>query len=272
MNKIPLLLFAVLLGGCFHDTGDNQTADVAPPAAVAHGEIVATVNGVKIPAVRISAYALSGGQNGDRQSIVNNMIVSELITQQARTAGLHNQPNIAEQLIVAEQTVLGRAYTQKFITELPVSDEAVQSKYDELKADFAGRHEYRSAHILVEDEALAKDLHAQIAADNGKMADLAAQHSQDPGSSAQGGDLGWLEASVLVPEFSEALIAAEPGSLVPQPVKTRFGFHIIMVKERRPVAVPAMSDEFRERIKQAIRADSFASHLAELRERAQISQ
>ncbi|MBM3162152.1 MAG: peptidylprolyl isomerase [Chlorobi bacterium] len=57
---------------------------------------------------------------------------------------------------------------------------------------------------------------------------LARQYSQDPGSSVRGGDLGWFDRKSVVPEFSEAVFSARPGSLT-RPVQTKFGLHIIRV-------------------------------------------
>lgn len=265
MKKTAVFVLSLMAAGCFHDAAQEETAEAASDA----GAIVAEVNGVQIPETRVRIYApAAAGQ--DRDTIVDNIIAGEIIAQAARAAGMHLRPETAEELQVAEQTVLGRAYTRDFIDKTPVSAETVSLRYEELTSEFAGRHEYRTAHILVEDEALAQDLHSQLAADGGKFAALAREHSRDPGSAAQGGELGWTDSRALVPEYAAAMEATAPGELAAAPVRTQFGWHIIRVEEKRPLTPPPMNDELRHNIEQSVRAELFSAHLQELRAAADI--
>lgn len=84
-------------------------------------------------------------------------------------------------------------------------------------------------HILVEDEAAAQDALDRLEAGE-DFAELAGELSTDPGSGENGGDLGPVEPGMMVPEFEEALFAAEEGEVV-GPVESEFGFHVI---ERLP--------------------------------------
>ena len=278
MKKIFIIAFTVLVAGCFEKT-ETKTADAAsttPPVgevaageSAVDGEIIATVNGVPISAARIAVYAPADAPN--TEGVVENIITSELIAQEARKAGMDKQPDIVEQVHVAEQTVLGRAYTQQFISDNPVADEKISQLYEQLKAEYSDKFEYRSAHILVDDESLAQDLHAQISADGDKFAELAAQHSKDPGSAANGGDLGWADPRELVPEYANTMQATAPGQLA-APVQSQFGWHIIRVDEKRAINVPELNDEMRRRIQQREQAEQFTRHLEELRATATITR
>jgi len=64
------------------------------------------------------------------------------------------------------------------------------------------------------------------------FAALARAHSEDPGSAASGGDLGWVNPGQMVPEFEKAMADLKPGELSP-PVQSQFGWHLIQVLERR---------------------------------------
>lgn len=75
----------------------------------------------------------------------------------------------------------------------------------------------------------AQDVLAKLK-DGGDFADLAKQNSADPGSAAQGGDLGWFGKGVMVSEFETAAFAMKPGD-VSDLVKTQFGYHIIKVED-----------------------------------------
>lgn len=109
----------------------------------------------------------------------------------------------------------------------------------------------RARHILIEPseirseaeaKALADDIRARIA--NGEsFADLAREYSDDPGSALSGGDLGWTMPGQMVPAFEEKMNASEIGE-ISDPFKSRFGWHILEVTDRREAD---MSEEYRER-------------------------
>lgn len=263
-----VILFSTVLfaAGC---VDENKSAEGDSYSVEGKGRIIAVVNGSEIPELRISVYSPVAGAQPP-EAVLENIISSELIMQAARKQGMHKMPDISEQLKIAEQSVLGGAYTQNFIATHPVSEETVAARYEELRQSLEGQNEYRTAHILVEDEALAKDLHAQISADGGKFAALAGEHSIDAGSARQGGELGWTEPRALVPEYAAAMQQTEPGALAPAPVQTQFGWHIIRVDEKRPLSVPALDGELRHNIEQSVRAEMFSQHLEELRTAAEI--
>ena len=231
--------------------------------------IIAVINGKPIPALRLSLYATQGGR---QQDVVQNAIASELIAQAARKAGMDQDPETAQRLIIAEQNVLGGLYTQKFIAEHPVTEEDVQARYDLLKEQAQGEKEYKSSHILVETEDLAREIYDQVAEDADDFADLAKEHSTDTGSGAKGGDLGWVHPDALVPEYADALRSTPPGELAVAPVRSQFGWHIIMVTDARPVTVPELSDQMRQQINRAIQIEIFTKHLAELEADATITR
>jgi len=131
---------------------------------------------------------------------------------------------------VALQKVIGAA----------VTDSALQAAYDARFADFTGQTEYNAAHILVADEARAKELKAELDA-GGDFAELARVNSTDTGSGANGGDLGWFGLGMMVKPFEEAVVAAEPGK-VTDPVKSDFGWHLILVKETRIAEKPTLEE------------------------------
>ena len=269
MKKTAILALSIFAGGCFHDAARQAEGESDAAPAPAAGEIVAVVNGMEIPEMRVDAYApFSGGQS--REAVLDNVIVSEIIAQAALAAEMHLRPDIAGQMQVAEQTVLGRAYAQEFLLQNTVTAEAVSLRYEELKSEFAGHSEYRTAHILVEDESLAQELHARIAADGGLFSELAREHSKDSGSAENDGDLGWADPRALVPEYAAEIERTEPGALAAAPVKTQFGWHIIRVDEKRPLSPPPLDDNLRADIEQAARAELFSAHLEELRAAADI--
>jgi len=87
-----------------------------------------------------------------------------------------------------------------------------------------------AAHILVGDEKKAREILGKIQSGE-KFADLAKKYSKCP-SGKKGGDLGWFERGDMVPVFEKATFSGEIGSVV-GPVKTEFGWHLILVKDKR---------------------------------------
>lgn len=109
--------------------------------------------------------------------------------------------------------------------DMEVTDEEVQEYYDNFKPEINARH------ILVEDEAKAKEVIAKLN-EGGDFAELAKEYSTDPGSAENGGELGWFGAGAMVPEFEEAAYALEVNK-VSEPVQSSFGYHIIQVTEKK---------------------------------------
>lgn len=123
---------------------------------------------------------------------------------------------------------LGDALTK----DIKISDKDIKGYYDKNKAEFFVKDQVHVAHILVQKEEDAK----KISGDLKKGADfakLAKQHSIDPGSKDNGGELPWTEKEQFVPEFSNASWALQPGQLS-EPVKTTYGFHIIKLLGKKP--------------------------------------
>lgn len=138
---------------------------------------------------------------------------------------------------------------------IEVDEAELKSFYADNREQFVGPEQRRASHILIEgDDADAKatieDL-AQQLNDGADFAELARAHSQDPGSSDAGGDLGFFQRDVMEPAFEEAVFALEVGE-VSEPVKTEFGYHLIQLTE---IDAPAGADfaEARDDIEQQYR-------------------
>lgn len=89
---------------------------------------------------------------------------------------------------------------------------------------------------MAKKQELAEKLDKELKADNSKFAQYAKKYSEDPGSAKQGGDLGFFSKDKMVPEFAETAFSAKPNT-VSDVVKTQFGYHIIMVQDRREAGV-----------------------------------
>ena len=137
----------------------------------------------------------------------------------------------------------------------PVKPEDVKAAYDEQIATgkLGTKEERRASHILitagadVKDadraaaEAKANEIAAQVRKNPASFADVAKKQSQDPGSAAQGGDLGFFARGAMVKPFEEAVFAAKKGDIL-GPVKTDFGYHVIRVTDVKPAKVKTLAE------------------------------
>ncbi len=124
------------------------------------------------------------------------------------------------------------------LVQVNVDAAEVRKHYDENAKLYTQGEERKAAHILIavkpdardEDKAAARkkaeDLAGQVKAAPGRFAELAKLHSQDPGSAAQGGDLGSFGRGTMVKTFDDAVFAMKPGE-ISGPVQTEFGYHVI---------------------------------------------
>lgn len=150
-----------------------------------------------------------------------------------------------------------------------VTDEALQKAYDDRFKDAAPATEYNAAHILVADEAKANELKAQL--DGGAdFAELAKANSTDTGSGANGGDLGWFGLGAMVKPFEDAVVAAEVGK-VSGPIKSDFGYHLILLKETRVAAKPTL-DDLRDELAAEIEQKTVEAHIKALTDAAKIEK
>lgn len=155
------------------------------------------------------------------------------------------------------------------IVKSAVTDEALQAAYDEKYAKAPDTTEYSAAHILVADEAKAKELKAQI--DGGAdFAELAKANSTDTGSAVNGGDLGWFGPGMMVKPFEDAVVALKPGE-VSAPVKSDFGWHIIKLAETRVAAKPAL-DAVRQDLAAELEQKVVTEHIEKLTAAAKIEK
>ncbi|TSE22979.1 SurA N-terminal domain-containing protein [Tepidimonas aquatica] len=162
---------------------------------------------------------------------------------------------------VVEYLVLDR---DALARTLQPSEDELRRYYETNVAAAAQREQRRAAHILLtlapdakpEDKARvraeAERLLAEVRANPERFAELARQHSQDPGSAAEGGDLGWFGRGAMVKPFEDAVFALAKGQ-VSDIVETEFGLHIIRLLDVRQQPVEpyetmraALADQWRQ--------------------------
>jgi peptidyl-prolyl cis-trans isomerase C len=197
-----------------------------------------------------------------RNAIREELNTRELLAREAKKANLDKSPEIKQQMDLAGQTVLVRAYVTDWIKKNPVPDAELRKEYDAIKAQM-GDKEYKVKHILVEKEDDAKDVIAQLQK-GGKFDELAKSRSKDPGSKDRGGDLDWNAPGGFVKPFSDAMAATPKGKFTATPVQTQFGYHVILVEDIREAKIPSF-DEVKPQLQQRVQAAHLDKYFRELR-------
>ena len=203
-----------------------------------------------------------------RKTIIDNLTLQMVIAQEAMKNGLDKTAEVAEQIDAMKQSVLANAYVKDFMKSNPVTDDMLKAEYDRIKATVTGT-EYKARHILVEREADAKDIIARLKKDPALFAKLAMEKSKDTGSKAQGGDLGWFDPSRMVPEFGAAVSKLEKGKFTVEPVKTQFGYHVILLEDSKPIEAPPL-DEVKPQLSQQLQQQNMMKQLDALKAKAKI--
>jgi len=239
----------------------------------AQGANIAKVNGVAVPRARQDLLMQQQGARGmpdneqTRTLVRDELINREVLYQEAQKTGVGKKPEVQAQVDMARQEVVVSAYVRDWVRTHPVTDADVQKEYERARSQ-AGDKEYRARHILVETEEQAKGLIDELKK-GGKFEDLATKNSKDPGSASRGGDLDWNVPGTYDKQFADALVKLEKGKYTDTPVHTRFGYHIIMLEDTRPVKFPALN-EVRQRISQQVTQARIEELVKSLRAKAKV--
>ena len=278
MRSIPcaagaLVAVAVAVAGCEQGKGQGQQGKDAG------GEVVATYRGHTLTSGRIaqeferlpapSRSYLAAPER--KRQFIENLVVNDLLYAEGTQAGYDKDPEITRQVDDLRRRLVVQRVMRKYQAPSAVTDEQVKAQYDQNPALYSTTQVHAS-HILVKDEDSARQLLAEVKAHPEKFADLAREKSTDTVSAKKGGDLGTFSPGRMVPEFDKVAFALKPGE-ISDVVKTQYGYHIIMVTERKD-GEPRPFDQVKEHIRAALRnkmvQDQVQGHLDELKKTADL--
>ncbi|MBX9848796.1 MAG: peptidylprolyl isomerase [Rhodocyclaceae bacterium] len=230
------------------------------------------VNGKTIPKSRVDtmiAGQMAQGQPDSpelRQAVREELARREILVQAAQAKGIDKKADVQTQVEMARQQVVIGAYLQDFVKNNPPSEVQIRQEYEAIKAR-VGDKEYKARHILVQKEDEAKAIIAKL--NKGEKFDDLAKQSLDPGSKERGGDLGWSTPAAYVKPFADALVALQRGSYSKEPVKSDFGFHVILLEDSRELKLPTF-EEAKPQISQRMAQQIVEKHVNDLRAKAKV--
>ncbi len=183
--------------------------------------------------------------------LVKDVVAEKVLKKAVESSDVEKNPVVQQRI----NAILFEAYLVDKFTKT-VSDDDLKTIYLEQIKNFPRQDEIRARHILVKTEKEAKDLLVQLKAGaDFKM--LANTKSLDAGAN-NGGDLGYFRKDMMIPAFTEPVFGMKVGQLS-APIKTSFGWHIVLVEDRRLAAPPAF-----EEMKEFLRKQIFQQKVPEL--------
>jgi peptidyl-prolyl cis-trans isomerase C len=169
-----------------------------------------------------------------RDYLINYLIDVIVLSQAAEQQKLGDHPDVKRMLAFDRNRLLMEALLRE-AGKAALSDKAEHEIYDEAIKSAKSEPEVHARHILVPTEEEAKAIVAQLKG-GADFATLAKEKSKDPGA-ADGGDLGYFTKDQMVPEFAEVAFKLDKGQ-ISDPVKTQFGWHVILVEDKRTKPTP----------------------------------
>jgi len=242
MRKIAsIFLVGAALGlhGCSSNTVKQEK--ILPEVGLNKtSEVVARVNGQPITEAAIKNLEIETAMYNrrlqvPRERLVEELIDRELLYQEAVEQGYDKAPAVADQIKVASRAIVSKAYMRTLVGKTSVSRKEVQAEYERRKKNTDLR-QFRISHILATTEEQAIQLIGQL--DKGEnFQELARQFSKDS-TSVKGGVLGWRGSNQMAPEMTIAVKQLKQNEYTKKPVKTSYGWHIVLLDEIRQQEAP----------------------------------
>lgn len=247
-------LAGLLCGACAAWLWAGAGAGLAQTAG-ADDPVIATVEGLTIHRSdfarafrRLPREMRDRGVEAVYPAVLERLIEQRLTTRRAREAGLADDPEVAARLELLRDQVMHDVYVDRLLAE-----RVTRAKLDEVYREFVEMNPpfdmIRARHVLVETEAEAREIVALVL-EGQPFAELARVHSTAP-SAPEGGDLGWFRKEEMLPGVAEAAFRLEANQFTADPVASEYGWHVILVEERRTVAPPDF-DTVRPRLEELL--------------------
>jgi len=228
----------------------NTPSSVVPKKVYSGETVVAEINGSLIKLKDVRAFVADIPQLAELPfelvypQVLDNMINTRVLLQGAEKTATQNDPEVKKALKMAREQILSQAYLTKQL-EASITPEALQALYLEEMKNYERQEEIRARHILVETKKEADDILVQLKA-GADFTDLANKKSLDADN--KGGELGYFTQNMMIPEFGKAVFAMKKGELS-APIKTPFGWHVVLVEDKR-LAEPPAFEQVQEQLKQ----------------------
>ncbi len=257
--------------------------------AAEENEVVARVGNrtiTKMEFVRLLKQR-GGGSPTDKKieiGLLNNLVQTIALGDAARRKGLDKRKDVQEIVELSTDNVLANILIkEEVLDKIIFTDEQAKNYYEKHLTEFKVPEKARIGHILIKAEKSSSDEVKEKAREKaeevlkkikagGDFAKLAMEYSDDPGSKAKGGDLGFFQKGQMFKAFDDAAFRLSPGE-VSDIVETAYGFHIIKMEEKKPEEVPSyesIKDAVIAKAKEEMKAEKINAYLSQVMKQSEI--
>ncbi|MDO9417915.1 peptidylprolyl isomerase [Pararhizobium sp.] len=229
------------------------SADAADPVVASVGGTEILKSELELAIAGLDPQMANLPDDQKRVAALSAIIDIKLLAKDATAEKLEDDTAFKQRLAYLTDRELHNAYFKKHVVDA-VTPEEVKARYDKEIAAIPPQEEAKARHILVKTEEEAKAIIAEL--DAGKdFITLAKEKSTDP-NKGDGGDLGYFAKGRMVPEFEEAAFALEKGKYTKTPVKSQFGYHVILLEDKRTASPPPL-EQVEQQVRQLVMRDKY---------------
>ncbi|MDB9772353.1 peptidylprolyl isomerase [Alphaproteobacteria bacterium] len=199
-------------------------------------------------------------------NIVNELINQHLIAQQAYKENLDKNKKVLSEINKRKEQIMAKYWLNSYLSQ-KLDKKNLKNFYNNYLKSFKSSKEYNASHILVKEEKEALNIIKKLN-NKASFSDLAKEFSVGP-SGKTGGKLGWFSSGQMVKEFEKAIFILNKGQITKEPVKTKFGFHIIKLNDVR-ISQPKNFTEIEPEIINMIKKKSLVNLEKEIKKNQKI--
>lgn len=268
-------------------------------SVVENGKVVANINGYKLTDTKLDAIintipeksAAQFKTEEGKKHLIEQLTQQKLLVQYAKKLGVDNDPQFIVRKEIMEDELVLEFFYKDFTKNNEANDEVLKAYLEQNHDALPSEETFKARHILVsptvekqifnskksdaksEDEALKIiDMLQKKLAKGANFADLAKEYSEGP-SAPRGGDLGTFKPGQMVKDFEDALKEMKPGE-ISKPIKTRFGYHLILLEEHSKGEIKKyedLSEQEKNTLKGLYYKNLLTKKLEELKKEAKIT-
>jgi peptidyl-prolyl cis-trans isomerase C len=239
------------------------------PTAVPPDKVVMTVGDEKLTAGEfdqlvdaLPEQVRAAARGPNKRQFAEQLVRIKIMSQEAHKRKLDENPTVQRQIELQKENLLANVLFQEMAANVKVDDATAQKYFEQHKTEYESVH---ARHILIrfkgsqlpvaagkkeltEEEALAKaqEIRKKLTAGE-DFATLAKTESDDVQTGAKGGDLGTFRRGQMVPEFEQAAFSLPVGQ-VSEPVKSKFGYHLIKVEQHETKTFAEVKPELEKKM------------------------
>jgi peptidyl-prolyl cis-trans isomerase C len=187
-----------------------------------------------------------------RDQVVSEMVVRQVMLSEASKRGLDKTPTFTEQLEELRRRVLVDTLLADNLTKNPISEQDERAEYARQKkvlGDGDTTPQYFLSQVVLKTEQQARDVISL--AKGGSTFDKLALDSVDEAGKANGGKVGWVLPSDVLPAIGNVIVNLSKGMVAAAPIQSPSGWHVVRVDDVRPFKIPSFEDA-RPQIRQSL--------------------